>query len=216
MFRRVLFRSQILEWIPYSNESRRIAGNNGWSGLIDLTSADTDRGSKKLSTPGSNLSDVFAYINNLSGQDTALLVFKSTMNQNDFGWGTTTNSQGDKTAKVKRLNNTVFEIDNNIIPERIYEHYYLAHTAVALLPIDGTKNIVDGIEIFDLGLRYNYRPWNGQFHTNGNQSIIAKNVSLFRFREVNHVFQIKLCISDAGTAGIVGQPVVVCKEKVVL
>ena len=67
-------------------------------------------------------------------------------------------------------------------------------------------------------MRYDYQPWNGvdTYETNAQSSIIARNVTAFKFLEQEGTLRIKLCmteqIGDADTTTNVS----VCKEKVVM
>ena len=110
----------------------------------------------------------------------------------------------------------IFEISNDANPptssDPIYEQYYLAHTAYAIVPTDPPQN---GFADFNLTLHYNYQPWLGGFYnTHGNSSLLAQNVSLFRFKQDETILRLKLCLHDNNQTGV-GDYIVVCKEKVI-
>ena len=216
----------ILEWIGYSDESLLGVPLPGWSGFIDLNSTTTNKNAKTLSSPESNLAFAASTMSDLTetkvdlttGHEVAL-IFRIPHNIGDFGWGITTNKDGNATIKVSRLNTTdttTFKISddediNKTIPD-IYEHYYLAHSAYAIVP-DGTTAQKEQAD-FNLTLYYNYQPWLDNNYTDGSSSTLAEHVSLFRFKQDQSVMHLKLCMHDANQTGI-GERIVVCKEKVV-
>lgn len=216
----------ILEWIGYSNESLLGVPLPGWSGFIDLNSTSTNKTAKTLSSPESNLTFASDTMNSLTEgkvdlnvtNHEAALIFKIPHNIADFGWGTTVNADGSAIIKVFRSNDTTFKISddediNNTIPD-IYEHYYLSHSAYAIVP-EGTAAQKEQAD-FNLTLYYNYQPWRGEYYKDANisSSTLAEHVSLFRFKQDQSVMHLKLCMHDANQTGI-GDRIVVCKEKVV-
>lgn len=212
----------ILEWIGYSNESLLGTPRPGWSGFIDLDNNDTNSTTiprPTLKTSESNLTDASATMSaltegkiDLTATKEAALIFKgSAYNIGDFGWGNPTNSDGIATLKV-RVGGAIdiFEISNdaNPTPTEISEQYYLSHTAYAIVP--GDVNSTD----FNLTLHYNYQPWHDNEYIDGNASVLAEHVSLFRFKQDESILRLKLCLHDANLTGT-GDRIVVCKEKVV-
>lgn len=210
----------IIEWIGYSNESFLGTPRPGWSGFIDIENSDTNDTNQTLKTSESNLTLARNIISaltyddiNLSTNYEAALVFRGKpYNYTDFGWKANNNNiDGNATVKVKIYNTLqdILQVSNDTNLTEIYEQYYLAHTAYAIIPSD--INSTD----FNLTLHYNYQPWLGQnYNNNGKSAPLAEHVSLFRFRQDQNMLRFKLCITDANQTGI-GEMVVVCKEKVV-
>jgi len=211
----------IIEWIGYSNESL-LGTPPGWSGFIDLNHVDTNKTTHTLKTSDSNLSftavTMSALTNgaiDLTAGKEAALIFKKTYNSDDFGWGTSSNINHDGNATIKVIihNTDILEISNenaSDIPDEIYEHYVLAHSAYAIVPSDFTSTN------FNLTLRYNYQPWNYEdFDSNPNNSaLLAEHVSLFQFKQDDTVIRLKLCLHDNNETGT-GDRIAICKEKVV-
>lgn len=219
----------ILEWIGYSNESFLGTPRPGWSGFIDLDSNETDSNNSNKSifkSSESNLTDAANTISALSygtvdlntSREAALIFKGRSYNHTDFGWTTNANTDGTATLKVKRASDDVFEISNDAVPNEIYEQYYLAHTAYAIVPTGVTTQ--NDFTDFNLILHYNYQPWlndpsrNDYNDANTSKSILAQNVSLFRFRQDETIMRLKLCLHDNNQTGT-GDYIVVCKEKVI-
>lgn len=218
----------ILEWIGYSNESFLGTPRPGWSGFIDLDHNDTNGTAGTLKTPESNLTDAANTISALTygvitmdnANTAAGLIFKGkAYSINDFGWGTPNNINANGIALVSKENDTTFKIEETFpsTTDEIYEQYYLAHTAYAIVPTDLPQN---GFADFNLTLHYNYQPWlgdpsrNDYDDANTSKSILAQNVSLFRFRQDETIMRLKLCLHDNNQTGT-GDYIVVCKEKVI-
>jgi prepilin-type N-terminal cleavage/methylation domain-containing protein len=218
----------ILEWIGYSNESFLGSPRPGWSGFIDLNHVDTNGSVSKrtLKTPESDLNttakDVMSALSygtvTLTTGNEAALIFKGRpYYYRDFGWEDSNTSNGDSNAtiKVSALTATTFKIEQAYpsSSDEIYEQYYLAHTAYAIAPTE--INATTGF--FNLTLYYNYQPWltdSRDAYTEGNNSILAHNISLFRFKQDESIIRLKLCLHDNNETGT-GDYIVVCKEKVV-
>jgi len=217
----------ILEWIGYSNEAFRGNGPTpGWSGLIDLEHPQTSSVASKLVTPGSDLATANTIIQALSygkvdfaGANKPALIFKQPMNFDDIWFPAQTDSNF--SIKVGLTADGNFSIIDPLgvnaanrqnLP--IHEHYYLAHTAYAIVPGINT-NPVNIPADFNLTLHYNYQPWLGQdYNNNGQTAVLAEHVSLFRFRQDGDVIRLKLCLHDNNETGI-GNFVVTCKERIV-
>ena len=207
----------ILEWIGYSNESFIGTPNPGWSGFIDLDHPQTNRANRTLQTHDSNLAQASAIMNALTGGRVALgagseaaLIFHAPYNMGDFGWGAgNVNADGIATLQVIRGANDLFRVSNDAnIPGEIAEHYYLAHSAYAIVPV------ANGANNFDLNFHYNYQPWFGNNFTNGAVATLAQNVSLFQFKQDDEVIRLKLCLHENNTTGT-GDRIAICKERVV-
>ncbi|MDR2080934.1 MAG: prepilin-type N-terminal cleavage/methylation domain-containing protein [Campylobacteraceae bacterium] len=217
----------VIEWIGYSNEALLNAGGNpGWSGFVDLDSGDTSSTGQSLSTPGSNLTfakDIISTLTNgdidLTTNKEAALIFRDAPalglniveaynwekggGRADPNYIIPVTNDGDNIFDI-----TLVGIGSNIT-EAIYEQYYLAHTAYAI--------VTDGIDKdFKLNLHYNFQPWAGErYKTSGNVSLLADNVNLFRVRQTGSTIRLKLCLHDGNKSGA-GDFIVTCKEEVVL
>lgn len=217
-----------IEWIGISNESflgewdaAAASVVPGWSGLIDMESNETKAGATRtLKTPGSRLdiaeNIIFALTNgdiNMSNEGGQLpaLIFKGAKplyNVNNYY----TEGGNTYTTHVSRSTNTTFHIplDDNLTDGNLFEQYYLAHTAYALVPVGGVND-------FNLTLRYNYQPWEGEKFDDAAviaaAQVLAENVSTFRIRQEGDVVRIKLCIHDNNQSG--GFDFSACKEKVI-
>lgn len=207
----------ILEWIGYSNESFIGTPQPGWSGFIDLDNNETNRTNSTLKTSDSNLTHAATVISALTQNDIdltagkeAALIFKGQLfNFSDFGWGAITNNDSTATLKVI-IDGTATDrlAINDTLPNEIYEQYVLAHTAYAIESSD--TNSTD----FNLTLHYNYQPWQNEEFSDGNNSVLAEHVSLFRFKQDESILRLKLCLHDNNETGI-GEFIVICKEKVI-
>ena len=96
---------------------------------------------------------------------------------------------------------------NNANSQEFSEQYYIAHSAYAIVPanvVTYTKDNAGNLsKNFDLVLRYNYRPWStvaGDAHSynTASSSLLAEDVSLFRFKDDNGAVALKLCMRDDG------------------
>jgi prepilin-type N-terminal cleavage/methylation domain-containing protein len=223
----------IIEWIGISNESLLGEHNGasvvpGWSGLIDMENANTALATSTLETPGSQLdyardiilalTDNGVDMNNEGGHLPAL-IFKGSKplyNVNNYY----TQGVGNYTVRVSKVAgvNTRFHIPaNDSLTDfdldgsgDLFEQYYLSHTAYALVPV-GTA------DDFNLTLRYNYQPWEGEHFNDAavvaTAQVLAENVSTFRILQTGDVIRIKLCIHDNNQSGTFDFSA--CKEKVI-
>jgi len=209
----------ILEWIGASNESFLGTPRPGWSGFIDLDSNETNRTTSTLKTSESNLTDAANTISaltegviDLTGGKEAALIFKGiAYNMTDFGWGNPNNIDGSATLKVGVGASIDILTINDTIPTEITEQYALAHTAYAIVPV--FEAVPDPTD-FNLTLHYNYQPWHDEEYTDGNTSVLAEHVSLFRFKQDDSLLRLKLCLHDNNETGV-SEMIVICKEKVV-
>ncbi len=196
-----------LTWISKSNESYL---NRGWSGFIDLDSPDTNRSvsPKTIKTPASNLNATNAIVSqltnntvNLTGdaKHMALIMKTPPLFDSDIS-RYYSNTDNDYTIKVQKVadKDDVLSIvagDNtsNYISgvKKIYEQYSLAHSAYTIVP-EGDVND------FNLTLKYNFQPWEGESWDDENipSTVLAEHVSTFRFLQRGNVIRLKLCIHD--------------------
>jgi len=225
----------ILEWIGYDNDSFESQATPGWSGYCDVAAT----ASPNISTPGSNLGFTSTVIGNLAGGSVPALALLYNLNglkdgnnvqsPDCFGYDGNTSC----IHQVTILNNTTLTTNRPAGPTTsISDQYKLAWSAYAIVainknalyPEDGGKRdgiivpeSVDTPKSFDLELRYNYQPWAGIQFDNANtpRSILARNVTSFKYSESGGTIRIKLCaterIGDDNSTNIS-----VCKEKVVI
>ncbi len=239
-----------LIWISSSAESRLQASDRaGWSGVLDL---DTVNGTARtVITPGSDLNYTSSIVSRLSkgvaggevnfnvaGADSVGFIPKSrgSILQTARYWNIPTGGANLNSYIVRviqeagtggfrnQLRVTHGDTLADINPSEggtqdIYEQYILAHTAYAIervIPASGsTKD-------FQLWLRYNFRPWDGDNIAAsigavpgvGARSLLAEHVSTFRFRKENgsNSIRIKLCIADTKSTNFEFSA---CKEMVV-
>ena len=221
--------ANMVEWIGYDNDSLLGEHNGsfsapGWSGFIDVDSADTNNSSRLLVSPGSNLTFLERTIKALSygkvslglaGKNRPAVIFKCAQKNNglaQYGWDFDKTDIKDHnfTLRVTRYVDKIFLIDNNQqdLNRSICEQYYLAWTAYALVP-EGSDD-----DDFNLTLKYNYQPWHGdKYSDNGTSSqLLAEHVSTFRVMQIGETLRVKICIQDGN---ITGTPVGFCKEKAI-
>lgn len=230
----------IIEWIGISNESFLGEHNGtsvvpGWSGLIDMSDVNTSHPNRTLSTPGSRLdftNDIIKALTNnaiamdgTAGAQRPALFFKGskTGTFSNYYENATTIANNPYARRVRCFNNncaanlTILQLNSNAANDDLidydgdlvgdlFEQYYLSHSAYALVPVGNAND-------FNLTLRYNYQPWEGETYTNGLSSILAQNVSTFRILQTGDTIRIKLCIHDNNQSG--NFDFSACKEKAI-
>lgn len=230
----------IIEWIGISNESFLGEHNGtsvvpGWSGFIDMSDVNTSHATRTLSTPGSRLdfaNDIIKTLTNnaiamdgTAGSQRPALFFKGSKpgTFSNYYENATTIANNPYARRVRcvnsncALNHTILQLNSNAANDDLidydgdgtpdlYEQYYLSHTAYALVPVGNAND-------FNLTLRYNYQPWEGETYTNGLSSILAQNVSTFRILQTGDTIRIKLCIHDNNQSG--NFDFSACKEKAI-
>jgi prepilin-type N-terminal cleavage/methylation domain-containing protein len=221
----------MIEWIGYDRDSLIGESNGtysvpGWSGFVDVNSSQTTTtgASPKLLMPGSKLSIANRVISTLSNNNNimnnthkrSILYSKceDDSNMSRFGWdipATLPSSAFDNNATIKvyitNTDTTSIRLAANKGSRDICEQYLLAWTAYAIVPEgNNTKD-------FNLTLRYNYQPWNGEnYADDGTSVLLAEHVSTFRAMQVGDSIRIKVCIQDGN---ITGTPYGFCKEKAI-
>lgn len=235
---------EIIEWIGISNESFLGEHNGtsvvpGWSGFIDMNDmANTSHANRTLSTPGSRLDFANNIIKALTNGQIAMdgtgtttkrpaIIFKGSK-PGDFQnyYENAINIANNPYARrVRCLNNNcatrdILQLNSNNANDDLidydgdgsrdlFEQYHLSHTAYALVPVGAAND-------FNLTLRYNYQPWEGETFANandGNTSVLVEHVSTFRMRQDGDVVRLKLCIHDNNQSGDFDFSA--CKEKVI-
>lgn len=118
------------------------------------------------------------------------------------------------TANTNSIENETITINqypfnpNNDKSQEFSEQYYIAHSAYAIVPDQVVTYIKDNdgnvlSKNFDLVLKYNYRPWStvekdAHSYDKASSSLLAEDVSLFRFKDDNGAVALKLCMRDDG------------------
>ncbi|BDY13502.1 pilus assembly FimT family protein [Hydrogenimonas cancrithermarum] len=215
----------ILEWIGYADMALKGAWNGtlnapGWSGFIDLDSADT--GKSGVSSPGSRFDFADDIISALSqngvtlhgvGQHPALVMDGHVGDYNVSSYGWYPYVDNDYALKVSCKDNdcdanpTLLDF-NSTAAKEIYEHYKLAWSAYALVPQcpAGVTNDCN------LTLFYDYQPWEGErYETDGSSSLMVEHVSTFKFTQMGDSIRLKLCVGEH----MYDNNVSFCKEKVI-
>ena len=216
---------EILEWIGYDVDS--FNGNYdsakgfmvpGWSGFVDLYSSDTNE--TQIKTPGSELNITDSFENSITQGKVNLhngkagLIFKGLPYGYDvkqFGWNCfnepnpthciNRNYIYDVNCSKNDCSEPILKVSPSLKGKEITEQYYITYSAYAIVP----KNN-------NLYLYYNYRPWHGDRYSDGEKTLLAKNVSTFKFRQIDQVIRLKLCMYKKITDDY---NLSFCKEKVV-
>jgi len=210
----------VLEWIGWdkdgfeannivSGTANSVTDRPAWSGFCNIQASSRN----VIVTPGSDLQLADTIIQKLSNGKAA---FSNSNVAIFFPGNYDFRSVGYKGATVKGLglvnsynsaSNRLF-LSNNL--NRITEHYKLAWSAYAILPINCTTNGCD------LVLRYNFRPWKGEDYNSAsvvrNQKLLATNVTVFKTYATQNRVHIKLCVKERFS---LKNSAAICKEKVV-
>jgi len=215
---------KILEWIGYdidsfkgyySSSKQRVVP--GWSGFVDLYSSETNK--SQIKTPGSDLNITDNIVKSISDGSVSLtnsnmgLIFKEMQAGFDifqYGWNCFSETNPSNCANRSYVYDVkcpvsgcsdILEVNPTFNGKEITEQYYLTWSAYAIVPQNN-----------ELILYYNYRPWKGEKYSDGKSSILAKNLSVFRFRQIDQVVRLKICLYKKITNNY---SLSFCKEKVV-
>ncbi len=231
----------VLEWIGYDHDSFSTANPPGWSGYCNTAATiGSPAGAGRIVTPGSNLDFTKKVITNLSGGTPrwALLfsldagLFRNAppalfLDESCMGYN---GSNNDCIHSVTEDNSTSLTTDKFdrvpiILNSRISDHYKLAWSAYAIVPVEhNTHSVVDpdsmlgtNDSVFDLELRYSYQPWAGIDYNDADVPSITliKNVTTFKFSEQGDTMRLKLCATEK-IGGEGSTNISICKEKVVM
>ncbi len=211
---------EILEWISADEDSFGAIGP-AWSGYCDVNASSKD----SLSTPGSTLSSLNTIISNLSTSgisDTAIL-FPSSYTARTVGFwnGAAGNTDGiHPVSGNSGTDNLTLDSLGVGVERTIKEHYKLAWSAYAIVPtvkLDAAELANRGFEstddIYDLELYYDYQPWEGEHYTAGSNTVLIRNISVFKFTGSANTIRFKICQRES----IGGNYTInTCKEKAVI
>lgn len=205
-----------LEWIGYDNDSFSATNPPVWSGFVDLNASNFNT----VITPGSTLTNLQTIRNNVAGgtAGTPAILF---IGEDSYKNGVQYNPLCLYSANgcispmgTPAANNAIpLTTAGNRVSGQMYytEMYQLVSSAYAVITTPATA--INGIPVWDLHFKYNYQPWNGQNHTNGNDNILLRNVSVFRFKQEENSLRIKLCVIEQLSQTT---QISICKEKAVI
>jgi len=205
-----------IEWIGYDNDSFSAGATPYWSGVANYETASRS----SFITPASQLSKVATIMSNLTNgkitladaNHSAAVIFMQKANQYKTGEEYSPACMG----LIDNNTSCIFRVSRNsdtnlsfpdALPKIVTERYKLAASAYALVPEKNEEND------YNLTLYYNYQPWNGERYTDGEESLLMTNMSVFKFTENGGVIQLKLCATEN-----IGQEYNIssCKEKAII
>jgi len=228
------YRYPVMEWLYVSAYSKRGMWDDnskhiqpGWSGFVDLKKTDVGNSDEyNITSPDSNFtiakeidtewfkswgidsSDIFA-------DKYDVLVFSGSDGRGDFE--DINNSYGyydNNATRVFEINNTSdINLSIKAVTESnsttVYEGYYIVRGAMTIVPVYNADT-----HDYNLTLRFNYFPWNGQMYMDGNSTILATHVTQFKFKEEGGVIRLYMCITSPNVK-LSDYNLTICKEKVV-
>jgi type II secretory pathway pseudopilin PulG len=219
----------ILEWIGYDNDTFSTSNTPAWSGYCNVDVGASSFAT--LSTPGSYgdtdgaLSKILAYY----GAGNGAIAFAGHEDYRTDGGGAYGGTYSaicmfDTAGKgcmfpVSNLGSdtaTFTGASDRQGGRMIYTEFYrYAVSAFAVVPTN--KHKINNVDVWDLHLRYGYQPWEGENYTSNanNDSILLRNVSVFRFIKETNNIRIKLCVVEQVGNGT-SEHFSVCKEKAVI
>ena len=208
-----------LEWIAYENDGFASSASPGWSGFCDLDASSFTA----IKSTGSSFTQENTILNNLAGTASG-----STPNPAIIFTGTSKYqiTKNYETLNMYHASGNIFPVtlagniltftgggDRNVTNMVYTEFYQLLASAYAVVPEN--EHTVNGVTVWDLILYSNYQPWLGENYTDGTSSLLAKNVSVFRFKEERNSIRIKLCtVESFGLES--DKKMSSCKEKAVI
>ena len=213
----------------------------GWSGFVDLKKTvinDSSKGDYNITIPYSKLSIIqdiegnftqawgIKGYNNVFENNISVLLFTGPSDRGDFndinhsyGWWETKYSanKAQKIYAIKNILNDSFydtsirikSIDDDN-ESSVYEGFYILNGANAIVPIYNSDT-----NDYNLTFVQNYFPWKEQNYTDGNFSLLATHVIEFKFKEVNGLMNIYICVQDPSVKISDSEYLTFCKEKVV-
>ncbi len=205
-----------LEWIAYEHDGFTSSALPGWSGFCDLNATVSDFDS--ISSTGSAFTTENTILNNLAGgtADNPAIIF--------MGERTYRSGLFYEAIDMYHTNGSIFPVTlagttltftgggDRVSGDMKYtEFYQLLASAYAVIPEN--QHTINGIDVWDLVLYSNYQPWLGDVYTDGSRSLLAKNISVFRFKQELSSIRIKLCTIEQITET---EQISSCKEKAVI
>ena len=214
---------------------------HGWSGFVDLKKTainNANTGDYNITIPYSKMSIIqdiegnwskcwgVSGYSNVFNNNLSVLIFSGPDGRGDFndinnsyGWWKSKypNNKAQKIFSIKNiitddLNHTAIRIkavdDDN--ESTVYEGFFISNGANAIVPVYNSST-----NDYNLTFIQNYFPWKGEDYTDGNSSLLAEHVIQFKFKEVNGLLNIYLCIQDPDVKIDNNEYLTICKEKVV-
>ena len=205
----------IIAWIGRAYEARRGEYNGsvnypGWSGFVDLKESNKSQ----LVTKGDDLRIATRiiepiYETNLSQPNNGCAVIFQTWPGDEphiaYGWLSILGTPPTHIFTVHAQNSHTLLYDS-ITPSRIWEHYYLACSAYAIVPETDAKGKTD------LYLYYNFRPWMGESLNDAKKALLLQNVTIFDFKKTQRTIEIRLCANASLSSEI---NATLCSKKVI-
>ena len=200
----------VLEWTGYAKDSFNANLSDkkpGWSGYCNIVASNQNT----IITAGSNLPLTNNIITRLSNAKASLtnssvaIFFMGEYDYLDIGYNGAASNQ---IGIIKNYTTNKFILENNITS--ISEHYKLSWSAYAVVP----TNYNATNKTFDLKLKYNFRPWKGEYYNSQNTptTTLIKGVTVFKTYATQNRIHVKVCIKDKFT---INKTTSICKEKVV-
>jgi hypothetical protein len=207
-----------IEWIGYENDGFSATATPGWSGFADLGAAGTDF--TKIVSTGSDLDTENTVLGNLYPGDVnnrPAIMFMGAPDYRTEANGTVY----DYSALCMHQNNgCMFPVgiagntltfhggDRHVGQMKYTEFYQLAASAYAVVPEN--PHDVDGVDTWDLYFYSNYQPWEGENYTIRTGRLLARDVSVFRFKKETNAIRVKICVTQPIGDGAHTS---ICKEK---
>lgn len=213
---------KVLEWVGTDGDSFEATGVPGWSGYCDIN--DPAASATICPTPGSALDNTNTVITKLGGAGLAdaIVLFDTPVCKDGptvYYSATTLGFTGNSSCAFSLAGSTGVNLIMPAGAKNIADKYDVAWSAYALVPRNAQDLDGDGrMDIFDLELRYNYQPWNGDSYINASSQVIARNVLVFKVAQNSlskNDIRIKICVTQqigATSTDFVSM----CKEKVVM
>lgn len=227
-----LDRYTVLEWIGEDIEGFRGTQLPFWSGVFDLENPiiamNVGNILVSLETNTTNINNTILILSDNSSNfgDAALYFTGATHDITTFGWQgiyadtavAFNNPITDQLQSVHPINSTVAD-SSYFIPSvgtmqsvDIYEYYKLFWTAYAI-SFEDYNNTTQAGKLF---LYYNYQPWLGESYSDPNvgikKTLLAENVSTFRFFAIDSLLKIQVCIKSNL---LKGEEHSICKDKTI-
>lgn len=204
-----------LEWIGYDSDSFSATIPPVWSGFVDLNASSFN----SIISPSSQLTQLPSILNATAPGAIPALLF---LGENEYSSTTSYDTfclysnSGCISPISSIVSDTAIALDttgNRTAGSMYYtEMYQIVSTAYAAILSPATP--INGINVWDLELWYNYQPWNGHIYTATNShATIIENVSVFRFKHEQNSIRIKLCIIEQIGSN---SQISICKEKAVI
>ena len=201
-------KKSILEWF-----GRDVDGfyAKNYSGFLDMATKNGDI----VFSPDTNLSESDDKVFNLIFSGSFDRAYSANDYQNSFGWH---NKDSSESFDITLDGNGNINFTDSNKPEYLYEKYFLTKSAYAIARSADVDKGADCMQVLNIGddendtllLFYDYQPWddssgegetfcadkNGN-NTEGNVTILMKNVAGFSFKEIDYTIRILLDINKS-------------------